>query len=136
MSAASFDVSNAARDLGPAAAYRDEDFPGCESFHLPADELDHYEYRLEFWDGATETAWKIPDTPIQHERPSRQFVQMTTQVEMLRGSTIEHFGSSDLVRVDATGRKRWLMQADEMLYLHPEEHARGRSRRTIRSCAR
>ena len=135
MSASSFDVSNAARDLGPAP-YRDEDFPGCESFHLPAGELDHYEYRLEFWDGATETAWKIPDTPIQHERPSRQFVQMTTQVEMLRGSTIEHFGSSDLVRVDATGRKRWLMQADEMLYLHPEEHARGRSRRTIRSCAR
>ena len=121
MSAASFDVSDvpgAHRTLG-LAPYRDEDFPGCESFHLPAGELDHYEGRLEFWDGATETAWKIPDTPIQHERPSRQFVQVTTQVEMLRGSTIEHFGSSDLVRVDASGRKRWLMQADEVLYLHP-----------------
>ena len=128
MSTASFDVTNASsvsrvsgtdRPLGPAA-YRDEDFPGCESFHLSASEIDTYEGRLEFWDGATETAWKIPDTPIQHERPSRQFVQMTTQVEMLRGSMIEHFGSSDLVHRDAMGRKRWLMQADEVLYLHPE----------------
>ena len=30
------------------------------------------------------------------------------------------FGSADLVRLDATGRKRWLMQADEVLYLHAE----------------
>ena len=35
-----------------------------------------------------------------------------------------HFGSSDLVRFDATGRKRWLMQADEVLYLHPERWRR------------
>ena len=122
MSTASFDaseVSGVHRTRVPSA-YRDEDFPGCESFHLPASEVDHYEGRLEFWDGATETAWKIPDTPIQHEGPSRKFVQMTTQVEMLRGSTIEHFGSSDLVHRDEAGRKRWLMQADEVLYLHPD----------------
>ena len=30
------------------------------------------------------------------------------------------FGSADLVRLDAAGRKRWLMQADEVLYLHPD----------------
>ena len=30
------------------------------------------------------------------------------------------FGSADLVRRDAAGRKRWLMQADEVLYLHPD----------------
>ena len=62
MSTASFDVSgdesSTDRIRGPAA-YRDEDFPGCESFHLPACEIDHYEGRLEFWDGATETAWKV-----------------------------------------------------------------------------
>ena len=58
MSAASFDAPGADRVLGPAA-YRPEDFPGCESFHLPASELDHYEGRLEFWDGVTETAWKV-----------------------------------------------------------------------------
>ena len=39
---------------------------------------------------------------------------------MLRGSRIACFGSADLVRLDATGRKRWLMQADQVLYLHPD----------------
>ena len=119
MSAASFDAPGADRALG-SAVYRDEDFPGCESFHLPASEIDHYEGRLEFWDGATETAWKVPETPIQHEGPSRQLVQMAGQFAMLRGSRIACFGSADLVRRDASGRKRWLMQADEVLYLHPE----------------
>ena len=101
--------------------YRDEDFPGCESFHLPAGKLDHYEYRLEFWDGYTETAWKVCEpTSIYHEQPSRLLVQMAGQFAMLRGSRIACYGSGDLVRVDAAGRKRWLMQADEVLYLHPD----------------
>ena len=117
MSAASFDAPGADRALG-SAVYRDEDFPGCESFHLLASEIDHYEGRLEFWDGYTETAWKIPETPIQHEGPSRKLTQMAGQFAMMRGSAIKCFGSSDLVRLDATGRKRWLMQADELLYLH------------------
>ena len=120
MSAASFDVSGANRTPGPAA-YQDEDFPGCESFPLPAGELDHYEYRLEFWDGDTETAWKVCEpTSIQHEQPSRRLGRMAERVASLRGSAIESFGSGDLVRLDAAGRKRWLMQADEVLYLHPD----------------
>ena len=124
MSTASFDVSNvsnvsdapgAHRTSGPAR-YRDEDFPGCESFHLPAGELDHYEGRLESWDGATETAWKVCEpTSIQHEQPSRRLAQMTGQFAMVRGSPIVCFGSGDLVRLDASGRRRWLMQADEVL---------------------
>ena len=122
MSAASFDVSDvpgAHRTSGPAP-FRDEDFPGCESFHLPAGELDHYEGRLEFWGGATETAWKVCEpTTIQHEAPSRQLAMMAGKFEMLRGSPIVCVGSADLLRVDASGRKRWLMQADEVLYLHP-----------------
>ena len=120
MSAASFDVSGTVRDPG-TAVYRDEDFPGCESFPLPASEIDHYEGRLEFWDGVTETAWKVCEpTSIQHEQPTSQLVQMATRFEILRGSRIACFGSADLVRRDASGRKRWLMQADEVLYLHPD----------------
>ena len=77
MSAASFDALGTDRDLG-SDAYRPEDFPGCESFHLPASELDHYEGRLEFWDGVTETAWKVCEpTSIQHEAPCR-LAQMAT----------------------------------------------------------
>ena len=103
------------------AGYGPEDFPGCESFHLPAGALERYEGRLEFWDGETETAWKVCEpTTIEHEAPTRRLAQMATRVVALRGSPIACFGSSDLVRVDASGRKRWLMQADEVLYLHPD----------------
>ena len=132
MSTASFDVSDisgahrtrepaAPRTPGPAP-YQDEDFPGCESFHLPASGLEHYEGRLEFWDGTTETAWKVCEpTSIYHEGPSRRLGRMAERVASLRGSAIETFGSADLLRVDATtGRKHWLMQADEVLYLHPD----------------
>ena len=105
-----------------SAEYRaEDDFPGCEPFHLPASELDRYEGRLEFWDGTTETAWKVCEpTSIQHEAPSRRLVQMAERVASVRGSRIACFGSADLVRLDAAGRKRWLMQADEMLYLYPD----------------
>ena len=120
MSAASFDVLGSDRLLG-SAAYRLEDFPGCESFHLPASEIDRYEGRLEFWDGVTETAWKVcVPTSIYHERPSRRLVRMAERVAALRGSAIECFGSADLVYLDSAGRKRWLMQADEVLYLRPD----------------
>ena len=119
MSAASFDALGTDGVLG-SAAYRPEDFPGCESFRLPASEIDHYEGRLEFWDGVTETAWKVCEpTSIQHEQPSRQLAQIAGQLAMVRGSRIVCIGSADLVRLDAAGRKRWLMQADEVLYLHP-----------------
>ena len=115
MSAASFDTLGTAGDFGPS------DFPGCESFHLPASEIDRYEGRLEFWDGDTETGWKVCEpTSIYHEQPSRRLVRMAERVSGLRGSPIECFGSADLVRQGATGRKRWLMQADEVLYLHPD----------------
>ena len=113
------------RDDAPLArpvGYGPEDFPGCESFRLPANELEHYEGRLEFWDGDTETAWKVCEpTSIYHEKPSRLLVRMAERVTSLRGSHIACFGSADLERVDAaTGRRHWLMQADEVLYLHPD----------------
>ena len=37
----------------------------------------------------------------------------------MRGSPIRCIGSADLVQRDAAGRERWIMQADEVLYLHP-----------------
>ena len=120
MSAASLDEVRTDRESGPVR-YQDEDFPGCELFLLPAGELDTYEGRLEYWGGATETAWKVCEpTSIQHEQPSRQLAQMAGQFAMVRGSRLASFGSGDLVRVDASGRKRWLMQADEVPYLHPD----------------
>ena len=102
MSAASLDEVRTDRGLGPAR-YRDEDFPGCESFHLPASGLEHYEGRLEFWDGDTETAWKVCEPiSIYHEQPSRRLGRMAERVASLRGSAIESFGSADLVRRGAS----------------------------------
>ena len=55
----------------PAQGCGAEDFPGCESFPLPEGELEGYEGRLEFWDGRTETAWKVSEpTSFYHEGPS------------------------------------------------------------------
>ena len=120
MSADSLDDPGTDLVLGSPVS-RDEDFPGCESFHLPASGIDRYEGRLEFWDGGAETAWKVCEpTSIQHEGPSRRLVQMATRFEIVRGSRIACFGSADLVHRDAAGGKRWLMQADELLYLRPD----------------
>ena len=111
--------ARAPRPSASTAPFRPEDFPGCESFHLPAREVDLYERRLEFWDGRTETAFRACDVSPHHEGPSRRLVEMATRVATLRGSRIACLGSSGLVRLDERGRKRWLMQADEVLYLHP-----------------
>ena len=112
--------SRAPRPSPSTADFGPEDFPGCEPFHLPAVELERYEGRLEFWDGRTETAWKVCEpTTIDHELPSRRLPWVARALASLRGSEIECMGSADLVGRDALGRSRWLMQADEVLYLHP-----------------
>ena len=78
-----------ALDIDDAARYGLEDFPGCESFHLPASELDHYEGRLEFWDGDSETAWKVCEpTSIYHEQPPQRLARMAERVAALRVSPI------------------------------------------------
>ena len=113
-------IGEAAPDA-PARGYGPEDFPGCESFHLPERALEGYEGRLEFWDARTETAWRVSEpTSFYHEGPSTALSQIAERVAMLRGSRIKCFGSVDLVRRDAAGRRRWLMQADQVLFLHPE----------------
>ena len=42
-----------ARTSPSTPEYGPDDFPGCVPFHLPANELERYEGRLEFWDGRT-----------------------------------------------------------------------------------
>ena len=101
----------------PATA-RPPDLPGCESFHLPESALDAYDGHLEFWDASSETAWRVRETSTWHERPTRRLSGLVERIAALRGSGILCLGSADLLRTDAAGRKRWIMQADEILYLH------------------
>ena len=82
--------SRAPRPSPSTAPYGPEDFPGCESFHLPASELERYEGRLEFWDGRTGTAWKVCEpTTTYHEVPSRVLAQVVERIASLRGSRIK-----------------------------------------------
>ena len=112
--------SGARRSSSSLPAFGPEDFPGCLSFHFPVADLERYDVRLELWDGRTETAWRVPDTPIWHEAPACRLAGLTVDLEMLRGSEFMCLGSSSLVRRDATGRTRWLIQADQIVYLHPD----------------
>ena len=108
------------RRSGEPAEYGAADFPGCEPFPLPAAEIDRYEGRLEFWEARTETAWRVREpTTIYHERPARRLGRLAERIESLRGSRIDSLGSADLARFDAVGNKHSLVQADEVLYLHP-----------------
>ena len=116
----SFEPRPVASEPAPTATSRPPDLPGCESFHLPASALDAYDGHLEFWDGSSETAWKVRETSTWHERPTRRLSGLVERIASLRGSGILCLGSADLLRTDAEGRKRWIMQADEILYLHPD----------------
>ena len=112
--------SRAAHPSPSTAPYGPEDFPGCEPFHLPAVDLEGYDGRLEFWDGRTQTAWRVCEpTSTFHEVPSRMLPQVAREFAHLRGSPIKCYGSADLWIAARSDDPRRLVQADEMLYLHP-----------------
>ena len=95
------------------------EFPGCEPVHLPRDEIETYEGRLEFWDARTETAWVCEPTSPYHEQPSQTLAALVHAIAGVRGSPIKCYGTMDLLVRDARGRRRWIMQADQSVYLHP-----------------
>ena len=102
------------------------DFPGCESFRMTAREIARSEERLEFWDARTETAWKVREVYVQHEQPTHRLAVLASRIASVRGSSIECYGSVSLVRREATGRRRWVMQADQIVYLDwPRSHPAG-----------
>ena len=95
------------------------DFPGCKPVHLPRQELEDCEMRLEYWDSATETAWICDPTSSYHEGPTQRLGRLAERIAAVRGGPVECFGHTDLTERDAHGEPRLIMQADEMVYLHP-----------------
>ena len=94
-------------------------FPGCKPVHLPREELELYDGRLEFWDGATETAWVCePNSPC-HEKPGGALPGLAERIAAVRGSPITCYGSMDLMVRDEYGSPQRILQADQSLYLHP-----------------
>ena len=104
-----------------AGAARPIEFPGCYPVRLRRDEIDGYEGRFEYWEADTETAWTVRElTTLYHERPSQLLVRLTERIAAFRGSPIETFGTADLLVRNERGERHRIMQADQMVYLHPE----------------
>ena len=95
------------------------DLPGCESFPLSVDQLERYDGRLEYWDARTGTAWRVRDTSSWHEQPAQRLAMLAARIASVRGAAIECFGSSSLARLDPARRPRQLLQADNVVYVHP-----------------
>ena len=94
------------------------DFPGCKAVHLPVEELDDYEGRIEYWEARTRTAMILAEPPsAYHEAPSRGLGGLVREIALARGSEIRALGSTDLLRFDADGVQEVLMQADESYFL-------------------
>ena len=92
------------------------EFPGCKPVHLPREELADSDQRLEYWDGATQTAWICEPASPYHEHSSGRLVRLTERIAQVRGAPIESYRSMDLRQ---SGGPQSIMQADESLYLHP-----------------
>ncbi len=105
----------------PEAAPLDSaDFPGCRAVDIPRDEIEDYEGRIEYWEARTETAMVVCEPTTRfHEQPSHQLAGLTRLIAAARGSVIQAYGTTDLGRLDARGKFKVLMQADQILYLHP-----------------
>jgi len=95
------------------------DLPGCESFPLTQRELETHDERVEAWDARTGTAWRVRDVSPWHEQPAQRLAMLAARIASVRGAPIECFGSTSLLRLDAAGRWRHLLQADNVVYLHP-----------------
>lgn len=103
------------------AAAAAAEFPGCRPERLPREDLDTCDMRFEFWDGDTQTAWVVrAPTTDTHELPSHRLAALAARIADARGAPIECFGSMDLSYRDERGERRWILQADQAVYLHPD----------------
>ena len=94
-------------------------FPGCKPVRLPREALELYDGRLEFWDGATETAWVCEPNSPYHEKPGGALPSLVERIAQVRGSPVTCYGSMDLMVRDAGGLPWRILQADQSVYLHP-----------------
>ena len=95
-------------------------FPGCRPVRLTRDGLDDFEDQIEYWDARSRIAWIVADGPSSiHEGTTRQLTRIAERLALISGAPIATLGSVGLVERSADGQSVRLMQADEILYLHP-----------------
>ena len=104
----------------PDAPNPTPDLPGCRPIPLRRRDLDAWDGRFEYWDGATETAWVVRDpTGLAHELPAERLVELCTHIATARGAAIGCYGTTDLEWRDEHGRREKILQADQLAYLYP-----------------
>ena len=100
------------------------EFPGCRAVRITREAIADFEGRIEYWDAATETAWMVREpTTVYHECPGQRLVHLAALIAAGRGAPISTFGTADLLVCNARGERQRIMQADQMVYLHPIETA-------------
>ena len=94
------------------------DFPGCRAVHLPAEELDDYEGRIEYWEARIGTAMILAEpATLYHEVPSAGVAGLVEMISQARGSKILTVGSASLVQFGLQEQREVLMQPDAMFFL-------------------
>ncbi len=109
----------AGRPAAPEPAISDLEFVGCTAVPMTAAGFDEYDGRLEVWDAETETAWLVCDVSPAHESPAHGLAGLVERIAAVRGSPIRCYGSTDLMVRDEHGRRRRVMEADQVVYLYP-----------------
>ena len=103
----------------PDPALAADPFPGSAPRRVPRSAIETWKGRLEFWDGASETAWVAEAATPYHEKRSSRLAALMRGIAAERGSAIECYGSMDLMQQDEHGAPRRILQADESVYVHP-----------------
>ena len=95
-------------------------FPGCKPVRLPREELELYDGRLEFWDGATETAWVCrAQQPLPREAGGRVAESGGSASPRCAARPSPATARWDLMVRNEGGLPWRILQADQSVYLHP-----------------
>ena len=104
------------------AAAAPPEFPGCRAVRITRDAIADFEGRIEYWDAATETAWMVCEpTTVYHEGPGQQLAHLVALIAAGRGSPITTLGTADLLVRNPRGERQRILQADQIVYVHPIE---------------
>ena len=111
-------VAGAPDDGPPPQAH---EFPGCLAVRVPAEQLDDFDGRIEYWDARNQIAIVAEAATSYHEYGAQRFAACVKMIAMRRGSPIDVIGATWLVVRGEGGERLRLLAADQVAYLHPAE---------------
>ena len=114
------DAANGAAQRTPDPALADLAFPGCVPEPMTAARHAYFgEYRIEFWDAKSRTAWVLRDGPSpEHEIPISRLADMVSLIAAVRGRHVKTVGSPGLLR-SHQGRLGYVPHPDLVIFLEP-----------------